>query len=45
MFEKSAKVFNGWNYPGIREESDTVETYYIGDKVKPGTDADCVCPH
>ena len=43
--ERSDRIYTRWSYPGIREESDTVETYYVGGKVTLGTYADCDCSH
>ena len=39
--EKRPKVFNRWNSPGIREESDVVEMFYLGGEAKPSGQPDC----
>ena len=43
LAHRSNKILSRWNYPGIREESDPVETYYLCDSAKLASDPDCKC--
>ncbi|HJS81817.1 MAG TPA: hypothetical protein VJ742_03185, partial [Nitrososphaera sp.] len=40
---KSERVFNRWDYPEIRKESDDVKMFNIGGQVKSNNDPDCSC--
>jgi hypothetical protein len=42
--KRSGKIPNRWDYPGIREPSEEVKTYYVGENVKVGEDPACECP-
>lgn len=43
LAHRSVTIPDRWNYPGIREKTDAVEAYYVGESARLGSDSECEC--
>lgn len=43
LARRSVSIPDRWNYPGIREKTDAVEAYYVGESVRLRSDSGCEC--